>query len=578
VVGNSSKLNILYQTPHKSLAKITAIGYSSILQIFTIQLNFSGGRMKLKNICLFFLFQFFFIPQLNAFVGDAVKNFPTPGMHPAGMTFDGQFLWLADHQTARLDQIDPHSGKVRRSLPAPGFDPRGLAWDGKLLWCVDAGESRLYGINVQTGIAEKTLESYSPAPAGLAFDGQFLWLVDNQAQRILKINRTDGMMHENIPTPSDKSQGLTFDGNYLWVADPGENMLFRVDPANGMVVTIIPAPGPYPSALAWDGQTLWLTDYQKCQILQLNLADPEFVQRKNPKIYQWEAVHDFRNYGPDTVPLLDIYLAIPRDFDNQELLGKVSFDPQPTHWVTDHWGQPFAHFQFKEVLPGTRLLPKMKVKVKKYHTTYSIFPERVGALSEIPAEIREKYLVDGIKFDIQHPQIQQAVAAALGQEQRPFWMMRKIFDYICEKIEYNLKPMGGWNPAPTVLERGTGSCSEYTFIFISMCRASGLPARYAGSLVIRDEDRGIDDVWHRWAEVYLPNYGWIPVDVSAGDQPSPGSRAQTIGVLRNRYLITTKGGGDSEYLDFYYNFNEKWQTKGKCKVFSKQYGEFIPVE
>lgn len=515
---------------------------------------------------------------VNAFVGDVVQSFPTPGKHPAGMAFDGQFFWLADHQAARLDQIDPKSGKVRRSLPAPGFAARGLAWDGQLLWCVDADEGWLYGINPQTGIAEKTLESNSPHPAGLAFDGEFLWLVDIQAQRILKINRTDGMMHENIPTPTGNCEGLTFDGTYLWVTDPAENMLFRVDPASGMVVTLIPAPGPFPSALAWDGQTLWLTDYQTCQLQQLNLADPEFMQRKNPKIYKWEALHDFRNYGPDILPLLDIYLAIPRNFDTQELLEKVSFEPQPTDIVTDHWGQPFAHFQFKEIAPGKRLLPKMKVKVKKYHTVYSIFPERVGALSDIPAEIRENYLANGIKFDLQHPRIQEAVEAALGDEQRPFWMMRKIFDYICEEIEYNLKPLGGWNPAPTVLERGTGSCSEYTFVFIAMCRASGLPARYAGSLVIRSEDRGIDDVWHRWAEVYLPNYGWIPVDVSAGDQPSPGARAQSIGVLRNRYLITTKGGGDSEYLDFYYNFNAKWQTQGKCKVFSKQYGEFIPVE
>lgn len=534
--------------------------------------------MKFKNINIGLLALFFLSSHLNAFVGDAVETFPTPDKHPAGMTFDGKSLWLADHRKARIDQIDPQSGKVTNSLPAPGFDTRGLAWDGQLLWCVDAEEGWIYGINVNTGIAEKILESNSPDPGGLAFDGKFLWLVDHKSQRILKINRVDGMMHENIPTPSEKSSGMAYDGQYLWVADHGDDMLYRVDPVNGMVVTLVPAPGPYPCGLAWDGQTLWCTDYQQCQLMQLNLADKEIVQRKNPQIYEWTALHDFRNYGPDVLPLLDIYMAIPRDFDNQKLLEKVRFEPQSPNFVTDRWGQQFAHFQYRDLQPGTRVLPKMQVKVKKFHTTYAIFPERVGSLNDIPGEIREKYLVDGIKLDIQHPLIQEGIKTALGDEQRPFWMMRKIFDYICDKIDYNLKPLGGWNPAPTVLKRGTGSCSEYTFIFIAMCRASGLPARYAGSLVIRDADKGIDDVWHRWAEVYLPNYGWIPVDVSAGDSPSPGKRARTIGVLRNRYLITTKGGGDSEYLDFYYNFSAKWQTQGKCKVISKQYGEFAPVE
>ena len=46
---------------------------------------------------------------------------------------------------------------------------------------------------------------------------------------------------------------------------------------------------------------------------------------------------------------------------------------------------------------------------------------------------------------------------------------------------------GGWNTAPIVLERGNGSCSEYTFVFISMCRAAGVPARYVGSVVERGE-------------------------------------------------------------------------------------------
>jgi transglutaminase-like putative cysteine protease len=174
--------------------------------------------------------------------------------------------------------------------------------------------------------------------------------------------------------------------------------------------------------------------------------------------------------------------------------------------------------------------------------------------------------------------MQEAVKEATGDEKRPYWIMRKIFNYIIAKIDYKLKPLGGWNPAPTVLKRGTGSCSEYTFVFIAMCRAAGLPARYVGSVVVRSEDKGRDDVWHRWAEVYLPNYGWIPVDTSAeGHRPYPGGKARLIGVVGNRYLITTQSGGGSKYLDFYYNFNARWKTKGKCRISNKQYGEFKPL-
>lgn len=525
-----------------------------------------------------FLLSLIFIPQSNATIGNAKQTFKTPAKHPTGMTFDGKNIWLADGGTHQIYQINPQNGKVLKAIKAPGFDPRGLAWDGNLLWCVDAGEGWIYGINVQTGIAEKLLESNSPDPIGLTFDGEFLWLLDNKEKKLLKINRIDGMMHESIPAPSKNSKDVTFDGKYVWVADNGDDMLYRADPTSGQVVTFMPSVGPYPYGLCWDGKTLWCADFQKCEIYQLDLDDKEFVFKKDPKEYNWEAIHDFRNYGPDVVDELDSYIAVPGDLDNQEILSEIQYEPQPKDFATDRWGQKFAHFHFKNIVPGSFLKPKMKLKAKLYHTEYIIFHERVGKLDEIPNEIKENYLADGLKYDMTNPIIQQAVKQAVGNERHPYWMVRKIFDHICDKIEYKLKPLGGWNPAPTVLKRGTGSCSEYTFIFIAMCRASGLPARYAGSIVVRSKDKGIDDVWHRWAEIYLPNYGWIPIDVSAGDSPLPAQRARKIGVLSNRYLITTKGGGDSEYLEFYYNFNAKWKTAGKCKIYSKQYGEFVPIE
>lgn len=532
---------------------------------------------SLLNCFIILFISTFSFSASKASIGDAVKTFKTPASHPTGMTFDGNSIWLADKMTYRIYKINPKDGNVIQSIKSPGFDPRGLTWDGKLLWCVDAEERWIYGINVETGTAEKILESNSPNPAGITFDGEFLWLVDNKEKKLLKINRVDGMMHENIPAPSNHSNGITFDGEYIWVADNGDDMLYRVDPKSGSVITFIGSVGPYPYGLCWDKKTLWCADYQKCEIYKLNLDDKEFVRKQQPKVYQWEIMHDFRNYGPGAVDELDLYLAIPKDYDNQKILSDIQYNPQPHGFVQDKWGQKFAHFHFENIQSGTFLLPKMKLLAKNFHTEYIIFPERVGNLEDIPEEITKKYLADGMKYDIKHPMIQEAAKKAVGDDKRPYWMMRRIFDYICDKIDYKLKPLGGWNPAPTVLKRGTGSCSEYSFVFIAMCRACGLPARYAGSIVVRSEDKGTDDVWHRWAEVYLPNYGWIPVDVSAGDTPIPAKRAQKIGVLRNKYLITTKGGGDSEYLEFYYNFNSKWRTKGKCKIYSKQFGEFIPV-
>ena len=51
-----------------------------------------------------------------------------------------------------------------------------------------------------------------------------------------------------------------------------------------------------------------------------------------------------------------------------------------------------------------------------------------------------------------------------------------------------------------------------------------------------------------------------------------------IGHLSNRYLITTQGGGDSEYLGWYYNSNETYTTNPQVQVNVEAFGEWEPLE
>jgi hypothetical protein len=138
--------------------------------------------------------------------------------------------------------------------------------------------------------------------------------------------------------------------------------------------------------------------------------------------------------------------------------------------------------------------------------------------------------------------------------------------------------IGGWDVPEVVLKRGSGSCSEYTFSFVALCRAAGLPARYQGSVVVRGDDASVDEAFHRWAQVYLPGYGWVPVDASRGDSESPVAQAKGIGELANRFLITTQGGGGSRYLGWSYNSEVRYKASGYCKVEEDVLGFWEPLE
>jgi len=431
-------------------------------------------------------------------------------------------------------------------------------------------------MDLESGLTLRSLEAPVARPRGIAWDGQYLWLVDDGEDIIAQISTEDGTTIKRFSAPMAYPTGLCWWKGYLWCADRREDRIYLIDPDHdGEVVLSIEAPGPYARGLATDGEHLWNCDYQDDVIYKLVIDDGEQFARTDLHKLHLHLTHEFRNYGPGELKELNVYIAVPDELPGQAFLSEVDFSPEPTAILHDRWQQPVAHFQMFDLPLAERKQVKMDLDVELAAVRHFVFPHRVGTLSDIPKDIRKAYLVDEDKYRMYDPLIQKAVQQAVGDESNPYWMMRNIHPHIRERLHYELA--GGWNVAPRVLERGNGSCSEYTFVFISMCRAAGIPARYVGSVVIRGDEASTDDVFHRWSQVYLPKYGWVHVDPQGGDKERPGQVAESIGSLSNRFLITTQGGGASEYLGWNYNYEQTWSSLGPVKIHTEAVGEWSPL-
>ncbi len=512
---------------------------------------------------------------LCAHPGKIVKKFPLKHTFPTGLTFDGKHLWLADYKADKLFMIEPDSGQVVRSIPSPGFWPMGLAWDGKHLWNVDGKQNMIFKVDPENGAILEAIEAPSSNPEGLTWDGKTLWVSDQRANLIMKIDLSDGTAVKKIDGPARSVQGLTFDGRHLCSSDRLTDEIYMIDPQSGEVIIIIEAPHKYPRGLAWDGNHLWNVDYQSDSLYQIISRDDEPYVLKNTRKAKVTFTHEVKISGPGKMLNLDTYIAIPWDM-NQQKIGTKIFSPVDYKLEKDRWNQSVAAFNYRNTGSDSVLKSLIIVEADISEIQYFIFPDRCGTLKDIPKDIRELYTADGGKYLLSEKYIQDLSKKIVGDEQNPYWIARKIFDYVRKNLEYKLE--GGWNVAPVVLERGTGSCSEYTFSFIALARAAGLPARYVGAIVVRGDDASLDEVFHRWPEIYLPNYGWIPIDPQGGDKAAPRDRIRNIGSLSNRFLITTQGGGDSEYLGWYYNYNQKYRTEPKVKVHIETFGEWEPLE
>lgn len=90
----------------------------------------------------------------------------------------------------------------------------------------------------------------------------------------------------------------------------------------------------------------------------------------------------------------------------------------------------------------------------------------------------------------------------------------RIIDWIRfqKHIVPDTKPEGNRGTrygAVEVLKQGFGNCWDYSDVFITLCRAAGIPSRQVAGW---RSGRG----GHIWAEVYLERFGWIQVDPTTG--------------------------------------------------------------
>jgi len=496
----------------------------------------------------------------------------------AGAVYDGKFIWVSDLVNSMLVALDPETGDVKKEIRAPGPRPVGLAWDGRLLWVSDREEKFLFGVDPARELVTRRIESPCEQCMGLAWDGNYLWTSDGK--KIHQLTTEDGTTIRSFSSPpfTGKSRateqlGIAWARGSLWISDRHRDRVYRVDPQNGMVLDILSAPGPYAAGIAVIGGSLYLVDREKKGVFSIDTGGIPMLVRSNPRVEDLFVVYELGNFGPDTVETSEIFIAVPANLPGQEIRGDIVFEPPPAGFVVDQWGQKLARFVVKDLEKSNTMKVSMRVSATLYDLRYHIDPGSIKSLSSMPARMR-RYLADGTKYAVRHPFIVKSVKEAVGKENNAYRKMRLIAKYIQDRMHYELA--GGWNIAPTVLERGSGSCSEYTFVFISMCRAAGIPARYSGAIVVRGDDASSDDIFHRWPEVYLPGVGWIPADVQHADKPSPEDSFDPLSSLVNRFVITTSSGGPSSVLGWTYNGAAKFTCKGRCHVVERFWGDWSP--
>ncbi|MCC6158142.1 MAG: transglutaminase family protein [Deltaproteobacteria bacterium] len=236
-------------------------------------------------------------------------------------------------------------------------------------------------------------------------------------------------------------------------------------------------------------------------------------------------------------PALDpvvVTLPLPPNMHSQTVLDWRT-DPAPSREIVSVYGYRFAEFVLGPGAPGQTLTVTYDADVELRAIRYALDPAQVQTPAAIPERIRLDYTGDGPYYRIDSPIVSRAASLATVGEAGLYERMLGIWRDVRRRLFF--KGDGRKLDAARTLELGSGSCTEYSFAMIGMCRAAGIPARYtAGSRprIGKGKTRGYDKAMHKTLEVYLPPYGWVPVEPSNLDRDD--------GVDRSSELIGTQTG------------------------------------
>ncbi len=111
--------------------------------------------------------------------------------------------------------------------------------------------------------------------------------------------------------------------------------------------------------------------------------------------------------------------------------------------------------------------------------------------------------------------VRMATKLAEGESEL-YSVVFNIGKWVEENVEYDLNSLTAeaTYSASWVLDKRSGVCDEISTLFIAMVRSLGIPARYISGLAYTNFQDKNDWGAHGWAEVYFPNVGWVPFDVT----------------------------------------------------------------
>ena len=262
-------------------------------------------------------------------------------------------------------------------------------------------------------------------------------------------------------------------------------------------------------------------------VLVLSLLSSS-VYAKAPVQYEYTLTYDFENRGTTSFTLTEEDISIPIFMNTTG--STVTLDSVTSEYTVDAIdldGNKAAIVDMDLTLsPG---------EVESFSATYKIAsseqetPDYSFSSAEgfdaIPVELVTEYCFPTETFPIDNPMFGDLASELVDGDATVLEAVSDLVEYIVDETTYCNYEVPQY-PNNT-LANNLGDCDDQSILLITMCRSLNIPAYLQVGVyfhsAINDQDSSWDNhlineadgvAWHGWAMVYIPPWGWVPVDLT----------------------------------------------------------------
>jgi transglutaminase-like putative cysteine protease len=147
-----------------------------------------------------------------------------------------------------------------------------------------------------------------------------------------------------------------------------------------------------------------------------------------------------------------------------------------------------------------------------YGAKFHLTPENCGTYNT-KSKIYREFTAQREKHIVFTPRLRELAARLTAGETNPYRKAERIFRWVDHFPWASAREYSTIDNIPEyVLQNGHGDCGQVSLLFITLCRISGIPARFESGFMMHPHEQNL----HDWAEIYFENIGWVPVDQSFG--------------------------------------------------------------